>query len=98
MTGRLIAAVPILAGNRQYQPGDALPTEDAAYIAAWIEAGSATWEDAPAAGQKHSKARLLTAKPGRAGISSTGSPGDLVGQVTETPERKLARRRGRNEF
>ena len=95
---RLIAAVPILAGNKQYLPGDELPTEDAAYVAAWIEAGSATWEDAPAAGQKHSKARLLTAKPGRAGISSTGSPDDLVGQVTETPERKLARRRGRNEF
>ena len=51
MAERLIALVPILHGNKQYKPGEALPT-DPAYVSAWTQAGSAVWENEGDSGKK----------------------------------------------
>ena len=45
MARRLIATAAILYQNKQYQPGEELPTTSPAYASAWVEAGSAVWEN-----------------------------------------------------
>lgn len=42
---KLIANIPILFENRMYQPGEAVPASDPAYIAALKEAGSVKIQD-----------------------------------------------------
>jgi len=89
---RLIATFPILHKNRQYEPGDELPTSDALSVDGWLKAGSAVWEDDEAGeeGTKKPKARRLTADPGMEGIAqpATGPQGsDLVGRVPDKKKR-----------
>ena len=36
---RLIAVSSILIENRNYEPGDELPTHDAGFVGAWLEMG-----------------------------------------------------------
>lgn len=83
----LTAMLPVLYRSHQYSPGDTLPGDDAATVAAWLEAGSAKWIDeesiVPAA-----KARLVTAEPGKPGKSTDGDPEALVGKVPRRTAKK----------
>ncbi|MCM1218090.1 MAG: hypothetical protein NC548_26690 [Lachnospiraceae bacterium] len=90
MAKRLIAQVAILHGNKQYQPGEELPKTDPAYASAWVEAGSAVWEDEsdgaeekPTKKKTAAKARPKTAPAGATGIAqpATGAEADLAGKV-----------------
>lgn len=89
---RLIATFPILLGNKQYEPGEELPTSNPSSVAAWLEAGSAVWKDeesGEAEGTRKPKAQMLMAPAGAEGIAqpATGQAGtDLVGKV---PDGKL---------
>lgn len=86
---RLMAIRPVLYRSHQYEAGDTLPADNEATVAAWIECGSAVWNDDEAQTEaKAPKAKLATAKPGISGKSSDGDPNALVGQVPDTPERK----------
>lgn len=89
---KLIALVQILYGNKQYEPGDELPTTDSEYVSAWLEAGSAVWKNGEGSEdtskeKKVTKAKPLTAPAGASGIAhpATGVEQDLVGKV---PARK----------
>ena len=77
----LTAMHPVLYRSHQYSAGDALPGDDAATVAAWLEAGSAAWLDEEASDQPAPKAFAAVAQPGRTGISSDGDPEALVGRV-----------------
>lgn len=44
---KLTAARTVLHLNRLYQPGEELPQHDASLVDAWLEAGSAIYEEAP---------------------------------------------------
>ncbi|EET60343.1 hypothetical protein BRYFOR_07539 [Marvinbryantia formatexigens DSM 14469] len=89
MKKRLIATVPILYSNEQYQPGEALPTTDPAYVSAWFEAGAAVWENESDGIKKSTeakssaKAQLLTAPAGATGLAqpATGAEENLAGKV-----------------
>ena len=86
MAKNLIALTDILHGNRQYGPGDVLPTADPGYVAAWLKAGSAAWKDGaeqPAEKKRAAKARPASAPAGATGIAqpATGAEEDLVGKV-----------------
>nr|WP_325300182.1 hypothetical protein [uncultured Dysosmobacter sp.] len=88
---RLVALTPILFRCIQYQRGDTLPADNKTMVDAWINAGSARWEDeAQDAKTKKAKAKAVaaTATPGRPGISTTGNQEDLAGRIPETPERQ----------
>lgn len=93
MIRRLIATVPILHSNEQYEPGEVLPTTDPAYVSAWLEAGSAVWEDESDGSQENAeakaaaKAQPLTAPAGVTGLAqpATGAEEDQAGKV---PSRK----------
>lgn len=93
MAERLIALVPILHGNKQYKPGEALPT-DPAYVSAWIEAGSAVWENEGDSGKKEerkkatAKARSKTAPAGATGIAQPATGGAEADQVGKVPSKK----------
>lgn len=85
----LRAVIPVLYLCRRYEPGDILPTSDAGMVAAWVEAGSARWDDGeggtPASAPK---AIPITAEPGRPGKSSDGDPEALAGK----PPRRSSKR------
>lgn len=93
MIRRLIATVPILHSNEQYKPGEVLPTTDPAYVSAWLDAGSAVWEDESNGSQENAeakaaaKAQPLTAPAGVTGLAqpATGAEEDQAGKV---PSRK----------
>lgn len=87
---KLIAKRPILFLAHQYNAGDALPVSDSSMVQAWINAGSAQWENEIEKAEYPSalKARRVTAVPGITGISTTGNKEDLAGQIPDTPERE----------
>lgn len=87
---RLTAKAPILYQNKQYRPGDELPVTDAAYASAWVEAGSAVWEDEGDGGEDTAKTKKAAAKAqpktAPAGVTGIASPAagaeqDLAGKV-----------------
>lgn len=41
----LIATRPVLYRSSQYRKGDALPADNQAMVQAWLDAGSAKWEE-----------------------------------------------------
>lgn len=41
----LIATLPILYLSKQYKAGDLLPLNNQEMVAAWLEAGSAVWQE-----------------------------------------------------
>ena len=45
----LIAKIPILYRSTQFKPGDILPADNSRMVEAWLEAGSAAWDEAAAA-------------------------------------------------
>ena len=96
-TKKLVALTPILFRCVQYQSGDALPTDNNTMVDAWINAGSARWEDETQGAQPKkakAKATAAAATPGLAGISNTGNPEDLVGRIPENVERQKPPKRG----
>lgn len=85
----LIAKCPILHKCKQYGTGDKLPTSDPVMLQAWLNAGSAEWqEEEPAPKKKAAKAVPVTAEPGMPGISQTGDPDDLIGKIPKTGRKK----------
>ena len=79
----LVALRPICYGNREYRRGDALPKVPEDVAGVWLESGSAIpskdWQVPDG-----TRARLLTAMPGRTGIATPPSGGadeDLVGRI-----------------
>ena len=49
---KLIAKRSVLYQNRMYNPGEALPAADGRMTEAWLQAGSAVWqEDTPPAAE-----------------------------------------------
>ena len=97
----LTAMTAILYGNRQYGPGDVLPTADPGYVAAWLEAGSAEWKDdeaeEPETKKQAPKARPATAPAGAAGIAqpATSAEEDLVGKVPSPGARGVVKERAK---
>ena len=96
---KLIALSRILVGNREYKPGEALPSENAANAAAWVESGSAIWRDDDYEPPTYVKARPATAQAGLPGLAVGGeaSGDDLVGKVPATHER-TRRRHGKAQL
>jgi hypothetical protein len=98
---QLIALTPILYGNRQYEPGEALPTSDSSYAEAWERSGSAVWknpddgagEETTETKKPAAKARRKTAKAGAEGIAqpATGAEADLVGVVPSPKARGVVK-------
>ena len=88
----LTARLPVLYRSTQYEPGDALPADNAALVEAWLESGAAVWLDDEAVAEAP-KAKAVVAQPGLAGKSSDGDPEALVGRVPERPERKRSRKK-----
>lgn len=100
MGKRLIATTPILYGNQQYRPGEELPITDPGYVSAWIEAGSAVWEDGtgqPTKKKQAAKARPAAAPAGATGIAqpATGAEEDLVGKVPRPETRGAVKERAK---
>lgn len=89
----LKAMLPILYRSTQYDPGDALPADDEATVAAWLEAGSAKWIEEDEDIQTPPKARRKAAPAGLPGKSSDGDPEALVGKVPDRPQRKKTRKK-----
>ena len=89
----LKAVRTILFRNQVYNPGQLLPDDDSAMVAAWLEAGSAVVVDALDIPKP--RAALQTAQPGREAIAA--EPDALLGRIPETPERKKPRRRRAKE-
>lgn len=88
---KLTAKIPILYRAHLYDIGDELPATDQIMVQAWMEAGSAKWnEDTKEAERpvKKSKARKATAQPGQIGMSTTGNLEDLAGRIPDTQERR----------
>lgn len=85
---RLIAISPVLFENRNYEPGDELPTHDAGFVEAWLENGAAVWKDGEAPEGHAVKAKQATAQAGLSGDAypSAGQGQDLVGKP---PARKV---------
>ena len=78
---------PVLYLAHQYSAGDDLPVNNPEMAKAWVEAGSAVWEEdgtnAPAA---KTKARPAAAEPGKEGRTDSGT--ELQGKVPKTPGRQ----------
>lgn len=94
MNRKLVALMPILFRCAQYRTGDTLPTDDATMVDAWINAGSARWEEKTQdARPKKAKAKAVaaTATPGLPGLSNTGNPEDLAGRIPTDGVRKTKR-------
>lgn len=96
----LVALEPILYGNKQYEPGEELPTSDASYVEAWERSGSAVWKEpddgaADITEQKKpaAKARRQAAQAGAEGIAqpATGAEADLVGVVPSPKARGVVK-------
>lgn len=83
---KLIATYPILYQSTQYEVGQSLPASDQNMVQAWLDAGTAKWqqdEQTPAA-----KAKPVTAETGLAGQSPNGETAEsIVGKVPKTPAR-----------
>ena len=90
---KLVALSHILVGNREYKPGQALPSEDAATAAAWVESGAAIWRDDDYQPPTYAKAKSATAEAGLPGLAVGGevTGNELVGKVPATHERKRAK-------
>lgn len=99
MAKRLTARVHILYNGRQYKPGDRLPTNNPAYVSAWIKVGSAVWRDESDGSEentkvkKAAKAQPKTAPAGATGIAqpATGAEADLVGKVPSKKARGVVK-------
>lgn len=86
----LTAKKSILFENRIYNPGDKLPTHNAAMVEAWLAAGTAVWIEDTAVDTK-TKAQPRTSEPGLPGVavaSESEDGADLVGKVPKTASRK----------
>lgn len=84
---KLIAKYPILYQSTQYQVGQSLPTNNQEMVQAWVDAGTAVWQE-DGETQKPAKARPATAEPGLAGQSPNGETAENVaGKVPKTPTR-----------
>ncbi len=98
---RLIAISSILFENRNYEPGDELPTHDAGFVEAWLENRAAVWKDREVPEGQAVKARQATAPAGLSGDAypSAGQGQDLVGNPPARkargaqPEPKRGRRK-----
>lgn len=89
---KLIATTPILYFAHQYQIGDELPLRDQVMVNAWLNAGTAKWLDDNQEQEvptERPKARMVTARPGQIGISTTGNEEDLTGRIPDSPERHV---------
>jgi hypothetical protein len=83
---KLIATYPILYQSTQYEVGQTLPTHDTVMVQAWLDAGTAVWQEDEMS--KPAKARPVTAETGLAGESANSeTPENLVGKVPKTPAR-----------
>lgn len=88
----LIATHPILYHAKQYQVGQSLPTNDADMTKAWIEAGTAVWQEE----EKKNPARALpaTAEDGMAGQSQNEEAVEsMVGKAPKTQARSRGARK-----
>lgn len=98
---RLVAVLPILFGNVNYEPGDELPTHDAGLVEVWENSGAAVWKDAGAVKKQAVKARLATAPAGLPGDAypSAGPGRDLAGRLLPGKDRgaQPEPRRGRRK-
>lgn len=88
----LRARLPVLYRSTQYRPGDVLPADDDAMVAAWLETRAAVWLDDEAV-TAAPKAKPAAAQAGLTGKSSDGDPEALVGRVSDRPERKRSRKK-----
>lgn len=100
MGKRLIALTAILYGNKEYEPGEELPTTDPGYVSTWVAAGSAAWKDGteePAEKKQATKARPAAAPAGVTGIAqpATGAEEDLVGKVPPPKARGVVKEKTR---
>lgn len=88
MMKKLIAVCSILFDNRNYEPGDELPTHNTGLVEAWIDNGAAVWKDMEGLGKQVVKAKPVTAPAGCSGDAypSAGPDQDLVGKP---PSRKV---------
>lgn len=86
----LIATVPVLRGNTQYEIGAELP---AYYADELIEAGSAVWKDDEEPKKKAPKAKPAAAQAGRTGDAqpATSAEPDLVGKVPSPKARGVVK-------
>lgn len=85
----LIALRPVLYHTRQYDTGEKLPVNDPEMTELWIAAGTAIWKEEAEPEKAPAKAIPVTATPGMAGMSSTGTD-EVIGRLPQTPERKTA--------
>lgn len=82
---KLIATYPILYQSTQYEVGQELPASDQSMVQAWIDAGTAVWQDEE---EPKGKAKPVTAEAGLAGQSPNGETEDnVVGKIPKTPAR-----------
>lgn len=77
---RLIAVFPILFENRNYKPGDELPTHNNGFVKEWLKNRTAIWQDDEKSRKQSVKAKPVTATSGLSGKSSFGLGEDLVGK------------------
>lgn len=101
MSKRFIATNPILYGNKQYKPGEELPTDDTGYVKAWTDAGSAVWKDNDAnvtTKKRRTKAKSVTAPTGIEGTAhpATGAEPDIVGKLPSKKARGVIKEPSRN--
>ena len=92
---RLIAQIYLVLGNREFHPGDKLPTDNADEVAALVKNGAAAWcgDDPPL----RVAATSVTAQPGLPGRATGGEATgeDLVGRVSDTPQRRRPGRKSK---
>ena len=93
MPDALVALRYIQTGNKEYQPGEALPTKDADLAAAWVESGAAVWRGEDYEPPRYARAELVTATPGLPGLAAGGEADRdaLVGRIPLTPQRQRRR-------
>lgn len=84
---KLIATHAILYQSTQYAVGQSLPTNNPGMVEAWLEAGTAVWQEETEKATP-AKAKPATAEPGLAGDSKNGETAEnVVGKVPKTPTR-----------
>lgn len=93
---KLIALRPVLYHAHQYDTGESLPANNPEMTQLWIEAGTAIWKDEADTEKPTAKAIPVTATPGMPGMSDKGTD-ELIGRITETPERKKPTGRARTK-
>ncbi len=84
---KLIAVCPILFENKNYEPGEELPTHNTGFVEAWTDNGAAIWKNTEEPRKQMAKAKPVTAPAGRSGDAypSAGPDQDLIGKL---PSRK----------